>query len=256
MKQEKRRVAIITGASRGIGKAIALKLDKNGFIPILVSRSRGDLKKALKDFGKKAVAIPTDVSREKEIVKMAQKVVKEFGRVDVLINNVGITEVGILGVGSPERRGCDQLTKEDFDQMVNTNLGGTFFCMRECIKQMKKQKRGGQIININSIVAKNLFPFKNFKRRSLYIATKAALSHLATAVQTETEEFGIKISTIYPGLVFTEGEASKGIFDIEKLRKFALRPADIAHIVWMILEQGESSNITEVVVYPRFSSLL
>lgn len=237
MKQKK--VAIVTGASRGIGKAIALKLDREGFITVLVSRHSENLKTALKDFKKNAVAIPADVSKEKEVVAMVGEVIKKFGRIDVLINNAGFSAF----------KRINQLTKEDFDQTINTNLGGAFYCLRECISQMKKQPQGGQIINISSIAAKAPFLYPG---RSLHCASKAAIGNLANSIQAEmiSERRNIKIATIYPGVVFTEWFFKRKTRDLDEVKKNALKPEDIAHVVWMIVSQGRNSNITEVLIEP------
>jgi len=236
MKKNKSKVAIITGASRGIGKAIALKLDKEGFVVVLVSRSQKNLKSALKGFSKRAVAIPTDVSKEKDIISMVKKIIYKFGRVDVLINNAGWSS----------RKKIGQISKEDLERVIGTNLAGTFYCTRECLKQMEKQPEGGQIINISSIAAKipSFFPL-----RSLHCATKAAIGSFAVNIQKEMDmdKKNIKIATIYPGSVFSEWAAKRRI-NPKEFKKHALNAEDVAYVVWMIINQGKNSNITEVTI--------
>jgi NADP-dependent 3-hydroxy acid dehydrogenase YdfG len=151
-----------------------------------------------------------------------------------------------------------QIKKRDFEQTVAVNLMGAFYCMRECIKQMKKQSKGGQIINVNSIAVKNpsLFP-----RRALHCATKAAIAALSASVQSELSiaRTNIKIANIYSGPVLTEGFI-KVLQEIKKdnsgkneeFIKHILRPRDIAYVVWTIIKQGKNSNITEMVVQPSF----
>jgi len=240
MKQK--RVAIITGASRGIGKAIALKLDKERFAVVLVSRSKQNLRAALKDFSKGTIAIVADVSKEKEVISMTGKTVKKFGRIDVLINNAGAFLF----------KKINEMTKKDFNQMVGTNFAGVFYSMRECIKQMKKQPDGGQIINISSLATKVSFPYPS---RSLYCGTKAAVGEFASSVQTElmSDKNKIKIATIYPGLVFTDRVIERKIRHPKEVRKHALKSRDIAHVISMIINQDKNSNITEVVIQPLFN---
>jgi len=234
-----KKVAIITGASLGIGKAIALKLNKEGLITVLVSRNQKNLNNALKDFSDKAIAIKADVSKEKEVILMVKKVIKKFGRVDILINNAAFLMF----------KKIEQITRTDFNKMIGTNIGGVFYCMRECVKQMKKQSKGGQIINIGSLVSKTPFLFPT---RSLYCSTKSAINAFANSIQAEMqiEKNNIKIATIHPGLIFTESSINKNAFNYKDLSKYALKIKDIAYIIQMIINQGKNSNITEVVISP------
>jgi len=237
-----KKIAIITGASRGIGKAIALSLDKKGFIVILVSHNQENLKKALKDFSKNAIIIKADVSKEKDVIAITQKVIKRFRHIDVLLNSAGFSVF----------KEIEQIKKKDFDNMIGTNIAGVFYCMRECIKQMKKQKDGGQIINIGSIVSKSPF---FFPERSLYCSVKAAISALSDSIQTELrkKKCNIKIATIYPGHVFTEWTKSLNNREHDRMSKYALRTKDIVHAVSMIINQGKNSNIAEIVIRPTFN---
>ncbi|MBU1177450.1 SDR family oxidoreductase [Patescibacteria group bacterium] len=234
-----KKIAIITGASRGIGKAIALNLDKKGFIVILVSHNQENLKKALKDFSKNAMIIKADVSKEKDVILMFEKVIDKFKSIDVLINSAGLLIF----------KEIKKMTRTDFNKIIGTNIGGVFYCMREYIKQMEEKSNYGQIINIGSIVSKtpSLFPMRN-----LYCSTKAALSALSDSVQAEIQERkgNIKVATIYPGLVLTDSIINRGMRNYEDLKKYALKTSDIVHIVQMIINQSKNSNITEVVVRP------
>ena len=237
-----KKIAIITGASRGIGKAIALKLDKKGFITILVSHNQENLKKTLKEFSKNAVIIKADISKEKDVILMFKKVIKKFKNIDILVNNAGFSIF----------KEIEQIKKKDFDKMIGVNVAGVFYCIRECIKQMRKQKNRGQIINIGSVASKSPF---FFPERSLYCSVKAAISALADSVQRELEKkrYNIKIATIYPGCVFTEWTKSLNNRKYGDLKKYALKTSDIVHAVLMIIGQGENSNITEIVIRPIIS---
>jgi NADP-dependent 3-hydroxy acid dehydrogenase YdfG len=238
-----RKIAIITGAGRGIGKAISLKLDREGFFTIRVDRMPKNLKTASKEFNKRAMSVLADVSREQDVVLMIKKVVKKFNRIDVLVNNAGLSAAGPI----------NQMTKKDFNQTINVNLGGAFYCMRECINQMKKQPQGGQIINIGSIAAKMPFFYPN---RSIHCASKAAVASLAASIQTEMilEKKNIKIATIHPGPVLTDWLLKRKNHGSDEIKEIALKPEDVAHVVWMIANQGKNSNISEVLIEPLFAS--
>ena len=234
-KNSNLKVAVITGASRGIGRAIALKLDQESFTTILVSRSKQNLFSALKGFSKKAIAIQADVSREDEVVSMVRKVIKKFGRLDILVNNVG------LYASKP----IENINNIDFESMVNVNLGSVLYCCREATLQMKKQPAGGQIINISSIAAK--IPDR-LPQRSLYCMVKAGMGALAESLQAELKNNRVKIATIYAGLVYNEFITELKSREPEALKRDALKVEDIAHIAWMIVNQGKNSNISEVIV--------
>ena len=235
---ENKKVAIITGSSRGIGKAIALKLDKKGFIVVLVSRSYKNLKEALKGFSSNALIIEADVSKEKDVILMFEKVIKKFKRIDVLINNAVFSVF----------KKIEETDKNDFDKMIGTNIGGLFYCTKEYIKQVKKQSSKGQIINMGSIVSKAPFIFG---QRTLYCSMKSAISGFSSALQAEIKgnNGNIKVATIYPGIVFTEWTVSSRNRNYDDLKRNALKTKDIVHIILMILKQGKNSNITEVVVH-------
>jgi len=237
-----KKIAIITGASRGIGKAIALKLDKKGFITVLVSRNQENLKKILKEFSNNAVIIEADISKEKDVILMFEKVIRKFKNIDILINNAGFSIF----------KEIEKITKSDLDNMININIGGVFYCIREYIKKTKKQKNGGQIINLGSLASKSPF---FFPERNLYCSVNAAISALSDSVQTELrkKKYNIKIATIYPGCVFTEWTKNLNNRKYDDLKKYALKTSDIVHAVLMIINQGKNSNITEVVIRSTFN---
>lgn len=238
----KNKVAIITGAGCGIGSTIAVKLNKEKFITILVGRNKKNLIKTASKRKKNVVVAVADISKEKDVVGIFKKVIQKFGRIDVLINNAG----------SSVFEKFDKISGENLRKTVNTNLLGTLYCAKEAVKQMKKQPFGGQIVNISSIAAKipSVFP-----SRGVHCATKAAIGAFSESVQSETstDRKKIKIATIYPGLVFTEAAAKRATRDFQELKKYALKSEDIACVVWTIVNQGENSNITEVVIQPLFT---
>ena len=228
-----KKVAIITGAGRGIGRSIAEKLNKEGFYTVLVDRSKKELGLVKKKFKSKSTFILCDISKEGEVVSMVSRVVKKFKKIDVLINNAGVSRYGWV----------DELTSKDIKETLEVNLGGTIYCTRETVKEMKRQK-SGQIINICSIAAK--FPEK-FLSKSVYSASKAGLAVFGENISPELKKYNIKIANIFPALVATEGVKERVFWTQERLR-YALFPEDIAFICLMIINQGKNSNISEVVV--------
>lgn len=230
----KNKIAIITGASQGIGKATAIKLDKEGLFCILVARDAKKLKETAKLLSGRAMIFPADVSNRRQIEALVAKILKKFHRIDILINNAGVAL----------KKEIEDIREEEFNQLVNTNLRGTFNCSQAVIKQMKVQK-SGQIINISALIAK-----KPVAGRSVHSATKSAVAGFGACLFEEVRKFGIKMATVYPGLVANERLLSQGE---EAYRKFgnidlALKPEDIAHAIWMIISQGKNSNISEVIV--------
>lgn len=232
-----KKVAIITGASQGIGKATALKLDREGLTCILVARDIKKLKETSKLFSRRAMIFPADVSKKNQIQSLVNKVWKRYRRIDILINNAGV---------SLKRGSLEDTSEKEFNTLVNTNLRGIFNCTQSVIGQMKIQ-RSGQIINTASILVK-----KPVANRGIYIATKFAVAGFSAGLFEEVKGFNIKIATVYPGLVANENFLDHP--EIVRQRygdvaiNSALKPEDIAHAIWMIVSQGENSNISEVVV--------
>ncbi|KAG8701411.1 hypothetical protein FRC11_012193, partial [Ceratobasidium sp. 423] len=140
------RVAIVTGAAQGIGRAIALQLARDG-VDVAVNdipdkgAELAQLVKEIEQMGRKAIPIPADVSKESEVQAIVQKTVKEFGGLDIMVANAGI----ILGL-TP----ILEITDEDFDRVMNVNCKGTLYCYRAAAVQMIKQGRGGRIIGASS----------------------------------------------------------------------------------------------------------
>lgn len=243
MKQ--RKVAIVIGASGGIGRFVALELDKEGFIVVLVAHNLERLKKVSKGLSKKAYLVSTDISKEKEVISLIKDTTRKFKHIDLLVNCAGTLLFNK----------CEEMSSTDFNKLVATDFTGAFFCIRESIKQMKKQKQGGQIINISSLAAKipSFLP-----GRSVYCAVKAAVGIMLESIQAELSRSGkkIKIATIYPGLVATDSIIKRGTRNLKELKKFALKPEDIVYAVLSIVNQGENSNITEIIIRPLFNTAL
>ncbi len=226
------KVAIVTGAGKGIGKAIALSLAKEKMKVVLTARTASDLEKVadeVKQLGGEALAIPADISREEDVKKVVSKTIDSFGSIDVLINNAGI------GVFAP----VEELKIEDFDRMFAVNMRGVFLCTQAVLPYMKKQASGA-IINISSLAGKNFF-----KGGSGYAATKWALNGFTKCLMLEAREYNIRVSVICPGSVATEFSPHSG-----KDETKILQSQDVADAVLTVLRLPDNALMSEVDLRP------
>ena len=194
----KNKVVVITGASRGLGKALAIAFFKEGANLVLSSRPSQDLKEITKAI--KGISIATDVKKEKQIIRLANTTIKKFGKIDIWINNAGIRipAANVLKV-DPDR----------IRKMIDVNFWGTFFGSREAYRQMKKQK-SGTIVNILSTSALKGNPY-----RSGYAASKCAAHGFTQSLRAEVEKDNISVIGVYPRGMKTN------FFDEQKPRDFA-----------------------------------
>lgn len=236
----KGKTAIITGASRGIGKAIALTLAKSG-VNVAINFSSNekaamDAAKEAKKFGIKAIALKADVSRTDEVENFIYKVLNEFGSIDILVNNAGITRDNLL----------IRMSEEEFNRVIDINLKGVFNFTKAVSKVMVKQ-RAGKIINISSVVG-----IIGNAGQSNYAATKAAVIGFTKSVAKELASRGINVNAVAPGFIETDMTAvlSKKIQEQMKnlipLRK-AGKPEDVANAV-LFLAGKQSDYITGQVI--------
>ncbi len=225
-------VAIVTGASKGIGKAIALSFAKEKMNVVLVARTEFALEKTageVEELGGNALVVPVDVSQEGEVEQVVAKTIETFGKIDVLINNAG------MGSFAP----VDELSTQDFDRMFAVNMRGVFLCTRTVLPHMKKQKSGA-IINISSLAGKNFF-----KGGSGYAATKWALNGFTKCLMLEAREYDIRVSVVCPGSVATEFSPHSGK-DPAKI----LQSQDVADAVLTILRLPPNALMSEVDLRP------
>lgn len=186
------KVALVTGASRGIGRAIALALAAEGAdVAVNYAGSEAAAKEVaaeIEAMGRKAFVIQADIAFTEASTAMVDAVVKEFGRVDVLVNNAGITRDGLLM----------RMKEEDWDAVITTNLKGVFNCTKAAIKYMMKQK-SGNIVNISSIVG-----VMGNAGQANYCAAKAGVIGFTKATAKEVAARGIRVNAIAPGFIKTD----------------------------------------------------
>ena len=228
------RVCLITGGSRGIGKAIALRLAASGAPVCICGRDEEKLKLAeaeLRSAGAKVFASRADVTNEKEVLALVQAAERQLGPIAILVNNAG---TGTGGFGAIQEK-----TETEWDHIMNTNLKSVFFVSRAVIPGMI-QRRAGDIVNISSLAGKN-----TFAGGGIYCASKWALQGLSGCMAEDLRAHAIRVTTVCPGSVFTDF-VGRGPKDPSKV----LTAEDVAHAVAMVLTQGSQSFISEVQLRP------
>lgn len=228
----KDKIAVITGASRGIGRAIAIELAMQGAIVIInyngSKEKAEEVKAEIESNGGRAQTYQCDVSDFTECEKFFKKVITQFGKIDILINNAGITRDGLIA----------RMTEEDFDQVLNTNLKGTFNCIRFVSRQMMKQ-RGGRIVNMSSVSG-----VLGNAGQANYAASKAGVIGLTKATARELAPRNITVNAIAPG--FIETDMTEALPEAAKEASVAQiplghfgKPEDIANAVaFLVSEKG------------------
>lgn len=230
----KNKIIWVTGASTGIGKAIAEKFSSKGCTVVITARSKSrldDIVKEIRLTGREAMAYVCDVSSERSVIHTAKKIQEKYGTIDVLINNAGATVFKSF---------LDTETK-DYDNVIDTNLKGPFLCMKAVLPQMIRKKTGS-IINILSVAANT-----TFENSSVYSASKAGMQAMASCIRKEVRKHNIKICNIYPGAVETD------MWDIKARQQFRNRmmtPADIGEIVFDVYNKPERLMVEDLVVRP------
>ena len=227
------QVAVITGAGRGIGAAIAHRLASMGARTVLCGRTRAPLESvsaAIHNQGGQVTVMECDVTDLPSVESVAGRVDRTFGRTDILVNNAGVgTFSGPL----------HQLPLDDWERMMNTNLRGVFYMIRSFAPLMIRA-RTGHVINISSLAGKNALP-----NGAAYSASKWGLNGLTYSVAEELRAHNIRVSVISPGSVHTEFSPHTG-----KTTDKMLQPDDVAHAVAMIVTQSPQSFASEILLRP------
>ncbi|ASS61106.1 MULTISPECIES: 3-oxoacyl-[acyl-carrier-protein] reductase [Bacillus] len=225
------KTAVVTGASRGIGRAIALDLAKNG-CNVVVNYSGNEAKAnevvdEIKSLGRNAIAVKADVSNSEEVQNMMKEAVTAFSSIDILVNNAGITKDNLLM----------RMKENEWDDVININLKGVFNCTKAVTRQMMKQ-RSGRIINVSSIVGVSGNP-----GQANYVAAKAGVIGLTKSSAKELASRNITVNAIAPGFISTDmtDKLSKEVQD-EMLKQIPLArfgdPSDISSVVTFLASEG------------------
>jgi len=230
------KVAVVTGSSRGIGRAIALKLASLGAKVVVNYRSNAaaaqEVVDAIKAQGGEAIAVQADVSQFDEAQRLIKEAVKTFGRLDILVNNAGVTRDNLLAL----------MKEEDWDMVINTNLKSAFNCCKAAIRTMMKQ-RYGRIVNITSVAGLAGNP-----GQTNYCASKAGLIGFTKALAKELGPRNITVNAVAPGYIETDltaplpEELKRMAVEMAPLKR-AGKPEDVANAV-AFLVSDEADFIT------------
>lgn len=222
----KDKVAIITGAGQGIGKAIAIEFAKEGAIPVIADingQAAEDVEREIKSLGVKSLSIRVDVSSVSEIKLLVEKVVKQFGTVDILVNNAGILHSTLI----------EDITEQEWDKMMNINLKSVFFASQQVLPYMKKQ-RYGRIINISSLAGR----MGGYASGVGYSASKAGIIGLTMGMARRVAEFNITVNAVAPGT--TESEI---------IKQFSAEQQEALIQMIPLKRLGKTRNIADVVTF-------
>jgi len=232
MNRLKDKVAIVTGSSSGIGKAIALRFGAEGARVVVTARRMAlceETAAQIKKKGGEVSSIHTDVADERQVERLIEETVKRYGRLDILVNNAGVAAGGRLA----------ETTTKSFDEVMNVNLRGTFFCCRAGFRQMKEQG-GGTIINMSSVAG-----VQAWAGTGTYSASKHGIMALTKSLADEGRAHHIKVSAICPGGVADElVDASP-----EEIRRSEkIDPFDVAETAIYLAALGKYSVVHQIVI--------
>ncbi len=239
----KDKVAIVTGASSGIGRATALSLAKaSAKIAIAARRTQRleELQKEITKIGTECIIVPCDVAKRKDCQALIDAAIKKWNHIDILINNAGIMPLSFV----------KNLKVDEWEQMVDVNIKGVLFCTAAAIPHLINQN-SGHIVNISSIAGRLVFP-----SGSVYCATKYAVRAFSEGLRQElSTRYKIRVTTIEPGIVATELTNTITDKSLESFVKHskeieALQAEDIANSIMFALESPLRMNVNEITVRP------
>lgn len=230
------KVALVTGASRGIGRDIAIELAKAGAnvaVNYAGSEARAnEVVQEIQGLGREAFAVQCDVANADSVAEMVKQTIERWGSLDILVNNAGITRDNLIM----------RMKEDEWDDVINTNLKGVFLCTKAVTRQMMKQK-SGRIINISSVVGES-----GNAGQANYVAAKAGVIGLTKTTAKELAPRGITVNAVAPGFITTDmtdkltDEIKEGMLKMIPLAKFG-EPKDIANAV-TFLASDDSRYIT------------
>lgn len=240
------KCAIVTGASRGIGRAVAAALAREGAGVVIFSRGKSEgqeadplfsLEKEIRSLGGQAMAVKGDVSREEDVRLMVRRALEEFGRVDILINNAAV----FPDYHTP----LVDFPVESWDETMAVNLRGVFLCIKAMLPEMMEQKKGS-IINISSVAA-----IRSGKGRIAYGLSKAGVERLTFGLAAEVKEYNIAVNALSP-VGLTDTESARKLFSMENPDDW-VKPEDMAEVAVWLAKQDASTFTGKAVMVPAFS---
>lgn len=227
------RVAIVTGASRGIGRAIAENLARRGYTIAVVYRrddkAAAETLRSIESVGSRSAAFRVDVGNEKEVTDLFENVEKQLGMPEALVCNAGVTRDSLFAVSTPD----------DYDQLFTTNVQGVVHCCREAARRFISRRKG-VIVNVSSVAAN-----RPGRGQALYAASKGAIESLSKALATELAPRGIRVNVVSPGIIETDMTAElRAIAPDELVRRIALkrmgRAEEVAAVVGFLVSDDAS----------------
>lgn len=229
------RVAVVTGGTTGIGRAVAEALGRAGCRVAICARTEEDLEEAATSMargGVEVLAFPADVSREEGVERFAEHVRDELGPPDVLVNNAGVARFGRL----------EELTPEDFDEVFGVNVRGLFLCSRAFAPDMV-ERGDGVIVNVASLAGKNAFP-----GGTVYAGSKHAVMGMSKCMMLELREHGVRVLTVCPGSVNTPFFDKQERFEPDRGK--LVQPEDVAELVVEAVRLSDRGTVSEVEIRP------
>lgn len=219
------KTAIVTGASKGLGRAIARRFARDGVKVVAAARSEGALQELATETSG-IIPIVTDVTKKDDVKRMVETAVSQTGQLDILVNNAGLGHFGPV----------EELTEEQWDQMMNVNVKGAFLACKYAIPYLKKEK--GHIVNISSVAGTVTFPGGGG-----YCASKFALQALSDVLTQELKKEEVKVNTLCPGSIQTEFSPSS--------KAYALSAEQVAETVWMMVSADPGVIFNQIVMRPQ-----
>lgn len=242
MERLRDKIALVTGASRGVGRATALALARDGAHVVITARIEnelGELAGEIEALGVHALAVAADVTQEADVARLADAALNRFGCVDILVNNVGVGKWGAL----------TELTVQDYDWMMNTNMRSSFLCTKAFLPQMLERKQG-LIVFVGSSSG-----LKGSARQTAYCASKFAQIGFAQALDHEVREHGVKVSVIAPGGINTQFAFGTGRSPGEPRLEQYLDAEDVAEAVVFAVTQPEKARAFLIWMSPMSQAL-
>jgi NAD(P)-dependent dehydrogenase (short-subunit alcohol dehydrogenase family) len=234
------KIAVVTGAGSGVGRAVALELAKRQYAVALLGRHEESLLETIKlasNPGEKLVPIVCDVSREPDVRAMAARVRSELGDPSVLVNSAGVNVM---------RRALVDLSVEDFKHILDVNLTGVFLCIHAFLPAMRRSG-SGTIVNINSDAGLSANPVSG----ASYIAAKFGLTGLTDAINIEERRNGIRACCIFPGEINTPLLEKRPVVPPPEARAKMLQAEDVAAAVMLAIDLPERALVERIVIRPR-----